>query len=128
MAVHMKKLAALALGLFWAAWAAAQTAALSDPTRPPSRFMEGALPDGEAGLRLQSVLSPKGGKATAIISGQLVPVGGKIGEARLVRLSETEAVLRGPKGEEHLFLTPEVSKSVAVQKSTAKSRGKKEKP
>jgi MSHA biogenesis protein MshK len=70
------------------------------------------------------VLTPKKGKPTAVIGGQVVPLGGFVGEARLVRLSETEAVLEGPEGIERLYLTPDVEKKMNVTKGA--SRRKKE--
>lgn len=125
----MKSLATLLLCGLWAGSATAQAASVGDPTRPPASFLDGASAAiDEGGLRLQSVLSPRSGKATAIISGQMVRVGERIGEARLVRLSETEAVLRGPRGVERLFLTPEVNKTSGTSKPVATLREKKEKP
>lgn len=125
----MRIVAAFLLYGLLAAGAYAEMAPLADPTRPPNGFSDGALADGDdGGLRLQSILKPQGGKPTAIISGQVVRVGERIGEARLLRLTETEAVLRGPKGVERLFLTPDVQKSSAAPKATAMNRQKKEKP
>lgn len=59
---------------------------------------------------LQSVVVPVKGKPIAIIGGQQVRLGEKIGENRLVRLNEREAVLEGPGGIERLSLTPLVDK------------------
>ena len=67
---------------------------MTDPTRPPAAM---ALPGDNAapagGPVLQSVmLSP--GRKVAVISGEMVVLGGRYGGARLVRLTESEAVLR----------------------------------
>ena len=68
---------------------------LSDPTRPPS--VNGiAGPQGEAEAPttvLQSVLiSP--GRKLAVINGSVVPLGGKVGDATLAGISESEVVLQ----------------------------------
>ncbi len=122
----MKPLILLAiLAAAWAGAVRAEGAPLGDPTRPPAEFAgpEGAEP-AEAGLRLQSVLLPKNGKPTAIISGKLVALGGKVGEARLVRLSETEAVLAGPQGIERLALTPDARKIIRKDREPTGAAGK----
>lgn len=64
-----------------------------DPTRPPSAFAETADLAATGGPVLQSVmLSPA--RKVAVISGEMVVLGGRYGSARLVRLTESEAVLR----------------------------------
>ena len=93
-------------------------ASLKDPTQPPASFS--ATLTGESGLsatgapgggRLRSIIMPRrGGKPTALIDGQIVRLGGKLGDARLIRLTESEAVLEGPSGRETLYLTPDVTK------------------
>ena len=68
---------------------------LADPTRPPAGFYVGAGParPGESGgLVLQSVLIFPDVRS-AIISGEHVSLGEKIGGQRLVKVSETEVVL-----------------------------------
>src|SRR5574343_53649 len=121
MAGAMKRTAFILLALASSAYA--QTA---DPTRPPANWLmpeagraSSNAPDG--GLRLQSVLLPQGGKPVAVIGGRLVPLGGKVGEARLVRLNEREAVLQGADGETHLYLTPDVQKQMIMMPGTRKS-------
>lgn len=98
--------------------------ALDDPTRPPAAWAnpgEAAAPAGDGGPRLKSVLWPQRGQPLAIIDGQTVPLGGRVGEARLVRLSEREAVLSGPEGVTRLYLTPDVEKQMIA---TPGARGK----
>jgi hypothetical protein len=68
---------------------------LSDPTKPPAGFYVGAGPGrpGQNGnLVLQSVLIFPDVRS-AIINGEHVSLGEKIGGQRLVRVSETEVVL-----------------------------------
>ena len=97
----------------------------SDPTRPPAAWLtsaDGAAPGAEGssgGLRLQSVLLRHGGRPVAIIGGKTVALGEPVGGAKLVRLTEREAVLQGADGVTHLFLTPDVEKQMIV---TPKSR------
>jgi hypothetical protein len=63
---------------------------------------------------LQSVLTGPGRAPSAIISGQLVEPGGAIQGMRLVRVDETSAVLRGPRGPVTLALTPGAEKRAAA--------------
>lgn len=98
----------------------------SDPTRPPPDFMprdehtsraanrtaaQSATPPVEqAPLRLQSVIvSP--GRQRAQISGQSLALGERIGDAQLIRLTETQAVLQRPSGLLVLELTPGIHKT-----------------
>lgn len=89
---------------------------LPDPTRPPSVL--GPLPPGfgeepdnaPAPMPvLQSIiLSPT--RKAAMISGQTVILGEKFGDARLVKLTPSEAVLRTGEGLQVLKLFPDVEK------------------
>ncbi len=107
----------------------------SDPTRPPAGWLQGSPEDAgtakdKGDWRLQSVLWPQRGKPVAIIGGKTVPLGGRLGEARLIRLSEHEAVLQGPEGLTRLYLTPDVKKQMIVlpAASAKKSRQGKDLP
>lgn len=100
--------------------------ATPDPTQPPAAWLitaestqSGAA--GREGLRLQSVLLPQQGKPVAIIGGTTVTLGGRLGEARLVKLTEREAVLQGPDGVIHLYLTPDVKKQMVVMPSSRRA-------
>lgn len=98
--------------------------AAGDPTRPPAAWLgEGDAQPGAAGaLRLQSVLMPQHGRPVAIIGGQTVPLGGSVGDARLVRLTEREAVLQGAEGVTRLYLTPDVDKRMVATPAGNKAR------
>lgn len=114
---------------FWLAGAAVAAApeVLQDPTRPPASVAGESGGAAEiSGSRLSSVFLPKQGKPSAIIGGQVVPLGGMVGDARLVRVTESEAVLEGPEGIERLYLTPDVEKKMRVTKSAP--RRPKDKP
>ena len=95
--------------------AAAQAQALGDPTRPPPGLRGGtgtasARAAGEpAGLVLQSVIISEANRS-AIISGQHVMLGGKIGQARLVKVSEAAVVLLTGASRRTLKLFPDVHK------------------
>lgn len=97
--------------------------ALPDPTRPPAAFYEPANDAGEVtGPVLQSVVIPVKGRPVAVISGQQVTLGGRYGESRLIRLSESEAVLQGPAGALRLPLTSGITKTPIMTKSPAVRR------
>lgn len=87
-------------------------ALLPDPTRPPVAFSEPVPAAGAVmGPVLQSVKLLKKGKSVAVIGGQQVRLGELYGESRLVKLTDREAVLKGPAGIEHLMLTPGIEKT-----------------
>jgi MSHA biogenesis protein MshK len=99
---------------------------MADPTRPPSGFAV-AEPDAAlaVGPVLQSVMiSPRG--RSAIISGEVVRVGQKFGDAVLVRVAENEVVLKGDSGEQVLRMYPGVEKRETVRAAakTAPRRAK----
>ncbi len=89
---------------------------LPDPTRPPAAMLDGqgsAAAAVTTGPVLQSVLLSRTRKS-AIISGERVELGGLHGDARLVGLSEREAVLEGPEGRTVLRLLPEADRTPAA--------------
>lgn len=108
---HWCTLTALILGLGGAAAAGAQ--GMTDPTRPPGGMAATAGDEAvSAGPVLQSVmLSP--GRKIAMISGEIVVLGGRYGSARLVKLTESEAVLKNGPETTVLRLFPLVEKRMA---------------
>jgi len=111
----------------WAlmAGACAQTAALLDPTRPPTSVsVPSAGAEVLSGPVLQSVMIPKKGKPVAVIGGKQVRLGELYGESRLIKLTEREAVLEGPAGIEHLMLTPGIEKTNIITKSPVAKRAR----
>ena len=129
MNVQAKKMRALeallvaALGLAAAgAQAQGSAAGLSDPTRPPGpgAAWQGAADEPPAGKQLQSVLL-SGGRKLAIIDGAMVRLGGMLGEARVVKISETEVVLKYGEELETLKLYPSVDKK-AVKRASGRAR------
>ena len=112
--------------LMLAAASAGFAESLSDPTRPPASL--GLVQDGvsaaSSGPILQSVLiSP--GRRVAIISGQTVRLGEKFGEARVVRITESEVLLRSGTGVQTLKLFPGIEKRLTSGRASTKpdSRG-----
>lgn len=104
------------------AHAQVSAAGLSDPTRPPGpgAGWQGAADEPPAGKQLQSVLLSRGRKL-AIIDGTLVRLGGMLGEARVVKISETEVVLKNGEELETLKLYPSVDKK-AVKRASGRAR------
>lgn len=102
----------------------AQTSA--DPTRPPAGFESGAtssaVPAPPANAGLQTIVRRTNGRPAAIINGRLVELGGRIGDARLVKVGEDSVVLQTPAGRETLRLTPGIEK----QPANTQRRGRKE--
>lgn len=112
----------LACALFFLALACSGWAA--DPTRPPDAWLQASGPEkatGEA-QRLQSVLLPERGRPVAVIGGKTVVLGDRVGDARLVKLTEREAVLRGPEGTTRLYLTPQVEQRMIVSPKSRQAK------
>lgn len=89
---------------------------LPDPTRPPAAMVDLQAPASPAVTGapvLQSVLISRERKS-AIIGGKTVELGGLYGEARLIGLSDSEAVLQGPEGRTVLHLLPGVERTPAA--------------
>jgi MSHA biogenesis protein MshK len=104
----MRKRATFLLGMS-AAWLA-HAAPFADPTRPPNAVRDdGALAATPVGPRLESVLIAPD-RRIAVISGQQVRLGGKYGEGQVVRITESEVVIRNAEAMETLKLFPEAEK------------------
>ena len=104
--MEMRTYLLILLGLLMAGptWAGDPLDGLADPTRPSSRSVAG---DGvsRGGLVLQSTLvSPR--RRVAIISGQRVSVGGKIGGAEVVAIRPYEVILSRSGKESTLRMLP----------------------
>jgi MSHA biogenesis protein MshK len=113
--------------LAWAFLGAAVSApcraqGLPDPTRPPEAVMSPAGAEAaKAPAGLQTIIRREGAKPAAIINGQYVELGGKVGDARLVRVGEDSVLLQGSEGQEELKLFPGVDKTAA--KAAKKNQG-----
>jgi MSHA biogenesis protein MshK len=104
--------------LFGACAGLANAQGLPDPTRPPA-IIEAEPAATPASSGLQSIIRREKGRSAAVINGQYVELGGRVGDATLERIGEDSVVLRSPGGRETMYLTPGVGKQPA--------RGKPEK-
>lgn len=100
-------------------------AQMPDPTRPAGALMAQDVAGGAgaaAGSGVQTVILRRTGKSAAVVNGQYVEVGGKLGEKRVLKISESEVVLMGENGREVLKVTPTIEKVPATKKAAAKRR------
>lgn len=83
---------------------------LPDPTRPPASILNpGGGTEQEVGPVLQSILISANRKI-AIIDGQAVKLNAKFGDQTLIRMTESEVVLRRGKQLQTLSLHPDLRK------------------
>jgi MSHA biogenesis protein MshK len=108
---------------------AAQDARLVDPTRPPQATSPAPGSDQARpapGPQLQSVLiSPN--RRVAVINGQTVRQGDRVGDATVVKIDESSVHLRTGRSRQTLHLLPDVAKrdrhaSAQAQSDTGTSR------
>lgn len=103
---------------------------LPDPTRPPDLAAKGVPAIGGSGssagidasepFRLQSVIvSP--GRKVAVINGQIVEPGDKVGDAVVVEITESEVVLRSGKDLQTVKLFPGLEKRPVSDRVGVKS-------
>jgi MSHA biogenesis protein MshK len=117
-------------GCLFALIAAGQALALEnlpDPTRPPASLHAGASTTSSAPAEpvLQSVLiSP--GRKVAVISGETVQVGDRIGDARVVRIAEGEVVLAHGGQPQILKLFPGLEKRRTKGGAAARETGRQQ--
>lgn len=115
----LRRPSALLAGLTASALALAQGA---DPMRPP----EGATTDGgsvapAAQSGVQTVIVRPQGKSVAVINGKQVSVGDRLGDKRVVKISEREIVLNGDSGREVIKVMPAMEKIPVKPASGAKA-------
>lgn len=118
------KLVLLSVVALWGQTMIGYAESLPDPTRPPGRLDASLGPGGPASAQggpvLQSVIiSPT--RRAAIISGETVELGGRYGDAKLVKVTESEAVLKAQDTVQTLKLFPEVEKRL-VKPAPEKAR------
>lgn len=99
-------------------------AQLPDPTRPAGASMtaDGAGGGVPADSGVQAVVVRHRGKSAAVINGQYVEVGGKLGDKRVLKIGESEVVLLGATGREVIKVIPDVEKQPVRRKAAAKRR------
>lgn len=106
----MKRAAACIVTLLAAA--SAQSAPFADPTRPPrdpEAARAGASAVAPSGPRLESVLIGPD-RRIAVINGQQYTEGARFGEGRVLRISESEVIIRQGLRDEALKLYPQSGK------------------
>lgn len=87
---------------------------LRDPTRPPAALYATDEPAmTRTGPVLQSIRRANG-RYTAVVNGETVKVGSRIGDARVVKISDTEVVLKTAEDLQTLKLFPDVEKRPAA--------------
>lgn len=104
--------------------AGSAVAQVPDPTRPAAAVMTTEAPGSAAApveSGVQTVILRPGGKSVAVINGQQVAVGGKLGDKRVMKITESEVVLKGESGREVIRVTPDIEK-VPVKKTAAAKR------
>jgi MSHA biogenesis protein MshK len=90
---------------------ATQAQPLTDPMRPPAFDARGGGAESAQASRLQSTLLSHG-RRLAIIDGQSVALGEKIGDATVVDITPTQVLLRRGSETEALELLPGAAKKV----------------
>ena len=108
-----------AAALMLAAGSSAQ--ALTDPTRPPFEILTAAPASAGAApsTPLTSILLSSARKG-AIISGEYVALGGRIGKATLIKITPTEVTLKSDLGLEVLQLYPPLANATAASGADGK--------
>jgi len=99
--------------------------AMADPTRPALAAESGpgmAGSEAPAASGLQTIIRRAGAKPAAVINGEYVVLGGRVGDARLVKVGDDSVILRGPTGTEELRLIPGVEKKAAVPAKPKKAK------
>ena len=100
-------------------------AQVPDPTRPAGILLTpeagaGAAAPVESGV--QTVILRPGGKSAAVINGQYVVVGDKLGDKRVLKITESEVVLKGESGREVIKVTPAIEKMPTRKPAAIKRR------
>jgi MSHA biogenesis protein MshK len=114
--------AAMAMLTAFAGSAVAHAEGLVDPTRPPAMIESAGeqAASASAGPVVQSILiSPT--RRIATINGQAFKQGDKYGEARVVKITENEVVIRNGQEMQTLKLFPQVEKQAASNQKHAKA-------
>ena len=115
---------ALAAFVLLAAAAGSHAQALVDPTRPPNAVAPTDTASEPAANQLQSVLISQG-RRIAVINGETVPLGGRIGDATVVRISATEVTLKRGDELEVLGMFSGVEKKSVRKRLPAAEKGQR---
>ena len=102
-------------------------AQMADPTRPPdaASVVTGVASAPAANMGVQAVFLRQGAKPAALINSEYVVQGGRLGDKRVLKITEVEVVLRDATGQkETLKVVAGVEKTPAIGKATAKKPGR----
>lgn len=100
-----------------AALTASHAQALSDPTKPPAGIDKPVAAPGDAATTepaaagLQAIIRRQGARPAAVINGEYVVLGGRVGEAQVVAIGDDTVTLKSATGTETLKLAPGVDKA-----------------
>ena len=100
-------------------------AQVPDPTRPAGVLVApeaGGSVVGPLESGVQTVILRPGGKSAAVINGQYVEVGGRLGDKKVLKITESEIVLKGESGREVIKVTPAIEKMPARKTAVIKRR------
>jgi MSHA biogenesis protein MshK len=97
----------------------AHAAPFADPTQPP--VVSDAAGVASGGTRIESILIAPD-RRVAVISGQQVTIGSRIGSGTVVRITETEVVVQGAEGEQTLRLFPELARGAVTPVKREKAK------
>jgi MSHA biogenesis protein MshK len=116
----------LSAGLFCLALAAslqAHAQAMSDPMRPPREILGGGdVPDTAASTSPAQVVIISSDRRQATINGRTVALGGRYGDATVVRISDAEIVLQKPDSTEVIRLYSSVNRKLRSPEGNAAER------
>jgi MSHA biogenesis protein MshK len=116
----------LSAGLFCLALAASPQAhaqAMSDPMRPPREILGGGdVPDTAASTSPAQVVIISSDRRQATINGRTVALGGRYGDATVVRISDAEIVLQKPDSTEVIKLYSSVNRKMRSAEGNAAER------
>ncbi|MBI5107530.1 MAG: hypothetical protein HZA62_02170 [Rhodocyclales bacterium] len=94
-----------------------------DPMRPPEGAAAdagGLAPAAQSGV--QTIIVRPKGKSVAVINGKQVSVGDRLGDKKVMKISEREIVLKGESGREVIKVMPTMEKIPVKPASGAKAR------
>lgn len=99
-------------------------AQLPDPTRPPGMATDGgATLAATAETGVQAVFLRQGARPAALINGEYVVQGGRLGDRRVVKITETEVVLRDAAGnKETMRVITGAEKTPVVHKAAVRKK------
>ena len=104
---------------------------LADPTRPPAsveRPAAAGVAEDAAPTGLQTIIRGRDGKLGAIINGEYVVIGGRVGDARVVKIGEDSVTLKSATGLETLKLMPAVDMTSTTGAGKAGQKTSPKKP